>query len=409
MRHFKTQRTTSVIAIIAILSVSLSGCASIGLDKQTTSKKKNKKPYITAKLSGRAQIDYTNAKANRSGLKFDEAELRRLYVGVGGDIGRKMSYSLSSNISDSGDVGLVNAYIDWKPAKDWKIRAGQFKTPMSLDESTSSKYTATLERAAFTDAIEIDRRLGVGVFHTGEKHTLAAGFFGNDIEHQPFASGNVASARATFAPISKKSQTIHLGVSARHRTNNKDEGDIRYRQRPYAHVAERIVSTGRIANSDTSFGAEAAIIHKNMWAAGEYNVTKANCSECNSDPSFNGYYAEVGIMIGGRRTYKDGSFGRPKVNNPINDGGKGAVALVARYDGLDLNSQSVTGGDLKTSTVGADWWPTDHWRLSVNYFNTDANLGTSGSGIGQEFSDLQDADIDNEKVSGVTIRAQYDF
>ena len=409
--------STHIYISSALAMVMLGGCASLKLPEINVKDKngdrvkdKNGDRFFTAKPSGRVMIDYTNASGDNSNLEIDNVELRRTYLGVGGKIGKELSYALSGSLGDDGEVGLVNAYIDWKPKNsDLKVRVGQFKTPMSLDESTSSKYTATLERSAFTDAIDIDRRLGVGVFHTGKKHTLSAGVFGGNIESQPFASSMVVAGRATYAPINKKDQTLHIGASARYRTNNDAKDNIRYRQRPFTHVADRIISTGRIAESDTFTGVEAAIIRKNLWAAGEYSITSANCPSCDSNPKFDGYYAEAGVVLGGRRTYKDGSFGRPKVDNPVGKGGYGAVALVARYDGLDLNDRDTQGGDLNTAIVGVDWWPTDHVRVGVNYFNADASLGTSGSGLGDEFNVIRRADIPDEKVNGFVVRVQYDF
>ncbi len=406
---------TSTIAIMLAFGIVGSGCASMNkitsLDApRTKSKTDKKKSYLTAKIKGRVMVDYANTHAKNANFDMDEVELRRAYLGVGGKVGKRISYGLSGSISDTGDIGLVGATIDWKPkGTNLKFRAGQFKTPMSLDESTSSKYTSTFERAAFTDAVEINRRLGIGFYHTGKRHSLAAGVFGGNIEHQPFASGMAYAARATYNPIKKKRQTVHLGASVRHRTDNKDEGLIRYRQRPYTHVADRIISTGRIAESDVVVGAEAAIINKNFWAAGEYSATYANCSTCASDPNFDGYYAEAGMFFGGRKRYSGGSFDRPEVNKPINKGGLGAFSVVARYDNINLDDGSFRGGDLGTTIVGADWYPTDHTRFGINYFNGNAGLGTSGSGLGTEFNNLRLSGVTSEKVNGFIVRAQYDF
>lgn len=401
-----TYKFGSTLCGVSALALLLGGCASLG----GGSNDKNRSKYPSAKLSGRVQLDYSSANAKRSNVKYDDVELRRARLGLGGKLSKRVSYDLSGSIDDAGDIGLVGATIGWEPkGTDLEFTVGQFKTPMSLDETTSSKYISTLERASFTSAIEISRRLGVGVTHSGKRHTISAGVFGGNIETQPFASGRAIAARATYTPIAKKKQTLHLGGSFRHRTNNKDEGQIRYRQRPYAHVAERIISTGRIADSDTSIVGEAAYLRNNLWVAGEYNITNANCTGCRSNPSFKGYYAETGIVVGGRKTYKNGSFGRPKVDKPVSKGGYGAFAVVARYDELDLNNKDVDGGDMKNVILGADWWPTDRVRIGANYFSSKSNLGESGSGIGVDFNDLRRSNVSGESVNGTTIRVQYDF
>ncbi|PHQ58710.1 MAG: hypothetical protein COC03_08105 [Robiginitomaculum sp.] len=359
---------------------------------------------------GRIQLDYTNANGSNSNADFNGLELRRAYIGAHGKIMRNVSYNIDVGVDENGKVTPIVAFVDWKPFKpNFRIRAGQFKSPMSLDESTSSRFTSTIERAAFTDSFNIQRRVGVGFVERGEKHTLSAGFFGGAIDHQPFASGRVIAARATFTPFLQKKKVVHLGASYRHRTDNKDKGPNRYTQRPYSHNTNPILSTGRIAESDTTIIGEAAWVNDKVWVAGEYAVNSAKCATCISDPSFNGYYAEVGMFFRGRKVYKNGKFNRPKVYDPVTEGGRGAFSVVARYDGLDLKDSAIDGGDLKTWILGADWYPTKNIRFGVNYFNSDADLGTSSSRLAPEFIALQVANIRKEKVKGFLIRAQYDF
>ena len=156
-------------------------------------------------------------------------------------------------------------------------------------------------------------------------------------------------------------------------------------------------------------GAEAAALVNNFWLAGEYATTNANCAACPSDPSLNGGYLEAGMFIGGKKVYKDGKFNRPKVDKPVTDGGYGAFSFVARYDTLDLEDNAVDGGNLDTAILGADWWPTKNTRLSVNYFNADAELGTSTSGLDSTFAALVTNGVTEEKVEGFVVRAYFDF
>lgn len=363
---------------------------------------------------GRIQVDYTNASGDNSGADFNGFDLRRAYIGARGKLGDRISYNVDLGVDETGDVTPIVAFLDWKPfntskGNDFRFRVGQFKTPMSLDESTSSRFTSTIERAAFTDSFNIQRRVGVGFVQRGKKYTLSGGVFGGAIDHQPFGSSNEAALRGTYTPYLKKKKAVHLGASVRYRTDNKDSGPNRYTQRPYSHNIDPIISTGRIAESDTTFAGELAVINDKVWVAGEYAVNKANCATCLTDPSFNGYYAEAGMFFGGRKVYKNGKFNRPKVYNPVTEGGKGAFSIVARYDGLDLTDAPTIGGDLKTIILGADWYPTSNTRLGINYFNSDANLGTSASRLAPEFIVLQTAGITEEKVRGFLIRAQYDF
>jgi len=106
---------------------------------------------------------------------------------------------------------------------------------------------------------------------------------------------------------------------------------------------------------------------------------------------------------------KGGKFNRPKVDHPVTDGGMGALALVARYDMIDLNDAGINGGSYDSYIIGVDWWATKYTRLGVNYFNVDADLGTSTSGLDSAFAALVTASAPGEDVEGVMFRAQFDF
>ena len=101
-----------------------------------------------------------------------------------GKIGDNVKYKFELNTNSSGDVNLEDGYVQWAPTGgDWNLKAGQFKTPNSLDELTSSRFISTLERAAFTDAFELNRRLGVIVNAKGDAYTFSAGVFGDNINN----------------------------------------------------------------------------------------------------------------------------------------------------------------------------------------------------------------------------------
>ena len=242
---------------------------------------------------------------------------------------------------------------------------------------------STLERSAFTDAFALNRRLGVSVGTSGSNYSLNVGAYTTNVNEPTGGDeGHAFAARGTYNPIKTDETIVHLGASWRYRSTGEDGSDFRYRQRPYTHVAaSRIVDTGRFADSDNLYIGEALVMHKNIWAAGEYAALSANGSGINEDADFSGGYAEAGIMFGGKRTYKGAKYNRPVVDSPLGDGGMGALALVARYDTLDLDDGPYTG-QLDTVVLGADWWPTDHVRIGLNYFDVDAEDGSSESGSG---------------------------
>ncbi|MGJ8561992.1 MAG: OprO/OprP family phosphate-selective porin [Alphaproteobacteria bacterium] len=348
---------------------------------------------LTAELGGRVQIDYTNADIDTPDSSINDTELRRARLHVIGAYGSSVKYKIELNKASGSSVNVEDAYLQFTPeGSRFKIKAGQFKTHNSLDEQTSSRFISTLERAAFTDAFAFDRRVGLSVGTSGDNYTFDAGVFTTNLEENGGTDeGHAVSARGTFNPIKTDDMLVHLGASWRYRSKGDTASELRYRQRPYTHVApSRIIDTGRFAKSDNFLGVEAAVIAGQFWAAGEYGLLGANGNGANSNADFGGFYGEAGVFFGGARTYKGGKFNRPKVDKPLGEGGYGALALVARYDQIDLQD-GVYIGELDTMIIGADWYPIKYTRIGLNYFDSDATNGTA------------------DKGRGFTARLQFDF
>ena len=338
------------------------------------------------KVRGRLQTDY-----NAIDQDFDitgrpdvsAAELRRARLGVEGVVFYDVAYKFEVDFAND-EVAIKDAYVEYNGLADGlSLRAGNFKTPNSIDEMTSSRFLTFLERAAFVDAFALDRQIGGGIIYAKEHFTLSAGIFG------PFAEDDEAylkdvktgAARATVAPINRDvngvHQVVHLGASWRMRENSEDlrspeEGSttnpfndqlFRYRARGAdLHLADRFVQTPQIFDEDTFWGVEGAVIWGPVHVVGEYTELQpeivrtksaqdgdfAPVSCCNgSDPTYNGWYIEAGwFLTGETRSYKEGEFGRIKVKNPVLGGGRGggwgAWQIAGRYDVVDLSDQALT-------------------------------------------------------------------
>jgi phosphate-selective porin OprO/OprP len=362
----------------------------------------------TLEVGGRLMLDYafTDIKnVNGTNMDFDatSSEVRRARLFAKGKYGDSVSYKFEFNHTTGSDLEITDGYVQFAPkGQNFKVKVGHFKTHNSLEEEASSRFITTIERGGFTDAFALDRRLGLSIGTSGENYTLNVGVYGESINSDSAKqNGKAAAARATFTPVKTDDTILHLGASWRYRKANDSEG-FRYRQRPYAHSLSsdntddflpsgRIVNAGRIVDgrderfgdSDNFFAIEGLAIHNNLWAAAEYSIIDVKGRDLNPDANFSGGYIEGGIMFGGRRAYKSsgGTYDRMKVDKPFGKGGMGAVALVARYDTLDLQDNGYLG-KLDTIVLGVDWLPTKQTRLRLNYFNADAENGYASSASG---------------------------
>lgn len=375
---------------------------------------------FTINLGGRLHVDYATADSDNTDFDVSATALRRARLKGYGQFGKNLKYKIETTFDESGDVNLEDAYLSWKPdGSIISFKAGHFKTQNSLEEAASSLDTALIERAAFTDAFQLDRRVGFEVSTKSDNYLVQLGVFGEnleEIENNDASEGIAVAGRAVYK-FDVSGGLIHTGASFRYRDQN-DAADLRYRQRPFVEQTGRIISTGRVADSDTFFGGEVAGLFGSAWGSAEYTVVNANCAEgstvCTDDPSFNGWSVGGGYVFGGKRNYSVGKFKRVTIDNPVTEGGWGALSVNARFDSLDLTDEGIQGGDLDTFAIGVNWWLHKQTRLQFNYFNSDATLSGPNTGPSLGLQDVYAAAVSNaalneDTVDGFVARLQFDF
>ncbi|MCB2045243.1 MAG: hypothetical protein H6915_04030 [Novosphingobium sp.] len=355
------------------------------------------------KPRGRVQVDAGSIGApggTGQDLGFGN-EVRRARLGVEGSIPGGIGYKFEVDFA-GGDAEITDALVDYK-AGDVKLTIGQHNNFQSLEELTSSRFISFMERAAFTDAFNFERRLGVSAEYHGGDFLLQTGVFSDNVHEIGDTENNSwgGDLRAVFMPKMGNAQ-LHLGGSLHYRDLNDSAGTIRYRQRPFTHfTSTRFLNTGSFpAKSETSYGVEAAGISGPFHFAGEAYWQKVS-SPGFADPTFFGGYAEIGYFLtgGDSRGYKKGTFDRVKPKNGFDKGGIGAVQVNLRYDFLDLNDAGIVGGKQDGYAISVIWTPTAYTRLMANYGR-------------MEYTDAAIATGTGDRSYGVDVfgmRAQFDF
>ncbi len=319
----------------------------------------------TFNIRGRIYTDYVKVSDRNNTMDQSGTEFRTARLGIEGKAWKDVKYKFEADFSGN-EVTVKDAYMQFG-TMGGKVTVGQFKTPNSLDEQTSSRHISFMERGSFTDAFGFARQTGV-MYGTGDKTwTFKAGVFKGNNEDAGNGDTTFA-ARATYGASMENGKWI-VGGSMRSR---KTDGQFRYRQRPHVHLADRPVNTGHIGNGDDFFyGIEAGTQWGSFHAAGEYGVLKAkDVTLDGGNANLTGGYAEIGYFLTGeKRSLKlnKGAWDRPGVNNPINEGGMGAFQINARYDTLDMTGGGARGGEMDTWIVGLNWWMTRHTRMVLNY------------------------------------------
>ncbi|MET1755301.1 porin [Novosphingobium sp. RD2P27] len=332
------------------------------------------------KVKGRIQADagYVSKSDGLSdqGLGFVN-EVRRIRFGAEGSVGAGVGYKLELELSDN-SVDLVDTYISYRTG-GLQLRLGNQNPPWSLDELTGDTAGNVMERAAFTDAFNFERRLGFTAQYTAGSVLGQAGVFTDDVSALANASDGPSGGdennsyslhgRVVYAPEIGNTQ-LHLGASAHWRRLGRiTESGIRYRQRPYLHASNtRLIGTpSLLVNRELGYGAEVAAIHGRWQTAGEVFTQRAIRNGL-PDLTFWGGYAELSYFLTrDSRTYKNGQFGTTNPATPIDKGGLGSVQLTVRYDYLDLNDGSVVGGTQDGYIAAVIWSPLANLRFNLNY------------------------------------------
>jgi phosphate-selective porin OprO/OprP len=364
---------------------------------------------------------------------------RRLVIGAEGSLPGGFGYNVEFNLAQ-GTVDYEDIVLTYqRPKSPLRIAIGNFYPLSSLETMTSSRLTSFLERAAFTDAFNYNRRLGIAVALLDpdtDRYTLTAGVFGQEINNASFnRTGWQASVRGTFAPTIGSTR-LHLGANFQHRVAQRDAQNVQYRARPFTQVTDqRFVDTALVAaDGDDIAGLEFGAILKSFHLAAEaqqvwvrgYRPGRAFGANNGSagglfyagDPDFRSAYAEVGYFLTGEsRGYKGGRWDRAKVLHPFNEGGWGALQLNARLDWLDLDDRVGGGGLAAPNYVNGGrqlgyelsliWNPTDYLRFQAQYARASVTGGPRAATVDPASAapvNLREFDVDT-----FGLRAQVEF
>lgn len=331
------------------------------------------------KFGGRIQADYTFASGDdalESDLKSG-FEFRRARLFFSGTVYERIAFNVQYDFA-GGDAEFKDFWIGLKVG--WgQAHFGHFKEYFSLEEQTSSKYLAFLERSLPVEAFSPNRNSGVGV-HGSRGDTLNWGI-GYFLDTEDFAiSANEDNTNLTgrigWRPLYEEGgkRLLHLAIAASAKEIS-ETSQFRIRSRPEAHLTTRFVNTGRFAaDSATLWGAEVAGVFGRFWFAGEY-IQYGVDSPAFGDPTFDGYYAQAGFFLSeDHRRFKTsvGAFDRLKPSrNWDKSGGKGAWEVAIRASSLNLSDAGISGGQQDNLTLAVNGYLNPAARLMINWVHAD--------------------------------------
>jgi phosphate-selective porin OprO/OprP len=128
--------------------------------------------------------------------------------------------------------------------------------------------------------------------------------------------------------------------------------------------------------------------------------------------TLNGAYVQASWFATGEyRAYKtkSGTFGRvsPKAPFDPSKGDWGAVEIAARYSFLDLNNNTIRGGEEQNFTAGVNWYLYSNLRLTLNYVYADVK--DTGSTLFNDEMDIIRTGGASGSIHTIQARAQLEF
>ncbi|MEZ6125883.1 MAG: porin [Planctomycetaceae bacterium] len=357
--------------------------------------------YPTVKVTGFFQADagwLTQDSASRQqfGDIQDNRAFRRTRLAAVGKVAENVSYMLEMDFAFNGRPSFMDVWMDIaNMIPVGTVRIGQWRQPFGLNELTSVKELTFLERPSMFGMSPF-RQIGVG-FHdvSGDENvTWAASVFGSATDAFGNSIGDRgygAAARLTKVLMEDQCSDflVHSGVGYSYVANpNKT---IEYRNVPEFGGALAVPGTIPFFVDTLPIPADHANL-LNGELAGTWGPLHAQSelryalvdTKNGGTLVFPSAYAQLGwILTGEHRPYnkQSAALGRIKPRSVlgVKCGGSGAWELAIRYSWIDLNQGTVTGGELKNTAYGVNWYLNDYTKIQFNYINADLNRAPVGN------------------------------
>ncbi len=308
------------------------------------------------------------------------------------------------------ELNIKDMYIGYRFSDMLWIKAGQFKEPMSMESTTSSKYLQSAERPMPVDIFASGRHLGLSLTGWGNHWWVSGGVFGSQVdliqkERNRGSDGYAFTGRVALSPVNNDETTVHIGGYATYRTPDADGAENRlleFRGMPESEVDRRRFVDAEIENANHYYtlGYELAVRHKKFLAFCEYLITGVNRYGLDGarkydlkNASFNGWYAKVSYMLLGQaRQYApdEAEFGPMPVTRK-----GGNLEITGHFSTVNLNDfhdakAVIRGGKAKAYSLSLNWYPKTNLLLGLNYTFMDNDKYADAKG---------NVTVDGEKVS----------
>jgi phosphate-selective porin len=313
------------------------------LEKQER-REKQKGGLEMPRISGFVQGMYQANLSDEGELKDNTLRMRRVRLSVDGNLSKTVSYKIQGDFTRS--PMLVDAFIKYKPCREFAIQLGQFKTPFTIESPINP---VNLEIFDYGEAVQ---QLG------GYKDVCGVGALGRDLGLM--ATGSlfpVEGEEGYKYSIVDYSIGVFNGNGANNLDNNNSK-DLVGRLDVHPGLKEITLSGSYYYGKYTKD--ENIDCTRNRWAAGaQYN---------------DGKFLLRGEYIGGKTGISDVTTANPYYNSNGYYGvvgynfqaGEQKIMPVLRYEHFTKDASIVNGGT-NWYTAGINYWPLKSVNCKLDY------------------------------------------
>jgi phosphate-selective porin OprO/OprP len=356
--------------------------------------------------------------------------IREAFISLDGTVYKDWGFKLNGDFSPTAGALIEEAWVEWKPRKELKFFFGQFKGPISMETTDSPRFLETIQRspmARFVPGLDLGVRVEGGFWDNllyyqlamtnGRSHIVNAGR--NQVDDN---DGKEYMGRVQVAPFTGDKESflygLRLGVYGSYSHIGQDgninptgwPGNVATNELAVTYLAFPAAPGFRFAGDRYRVGGEATFFYGPCMLRGELMERTDEFAVAATGGQgllrTTGYYGVATVVLTGEKKLPNTRL-VPLRPLDFNEGGWGALELIARYAGVSMSRGELAdmavdftqnSNRVNEITLGVNWWPTQNTRFSVDYVGENYHQGVQLSG-GRHGSHL----------NGVLVRFQVDF
>jgi phosphate-selective porin OprO/OprP len=347
---------------------------------------------ISVDVRGRVQFDWRTFDPD---VEEDTYDLRTLRLGLKGKITRHFDWEIEREIDKAADAEETvekwqfgqwkDVYVNWTTFDGLSVKAGRFKMPFGLEQNTGVSDLDFAYRTLGSNKIAPGRDRGVMVYGEmfGGALVYEAGMFDDDGDNSEFSeeqfviegqdlqdAGPAVAARVVAEifrrlPVPQRLKGAEIGVA--YTQSDVPEGlNSLFGEDSWGFdFFERVYVAGRRQRTGLQFDwSPQSLGFRAEWMQSrEQRLGQSNRNEDLTDYVGTAWYTSATWLVTGEDKDSDVT-----PNNPLFQGGAGAVEIGARYDQLSFKSAGTDGpafrnprsdhllpNTVKQVTFGANW------------------------------------------------------